>query len=84
MLALRHVTLLDQAGAVVWEEMVGQFGSPEREMLVASQSRAMAALQMREPRKPLPPQTTSFFFAAVVDMVANWRWVMCKDLRWRN
>lgn len=33
-------------------------------MLVTSQSRAIAALHMRLPRKPLPPQTTSFFFAA--------------------
>ena len=31
---------------------------------VTSHSRATAALQMRLPRKPLPPQTTSFFFTA--------------------
>lgn len=31
---------------------------------VTSQPRATADLQMREPKKPLPPATTSFFFAA--------------------
>lgn len=38
-------------------------------MLVTSQSLATAALQIRLPRKPLPPQTTNLFLAAVVDMV---------------
>ena len=33
-------------------------------MDVTSQPRATAYLQLREPRKPLPPQTTSFFAAA--------------------
>lgn len=33
-------------------------------MDVTSQPRATAYLQIREPRKPLPPQTTSFFAAA--------------------
>jgi hypothetical protein len=32
-------------------------------MEITSQLRATAALQMRLPRKPLPPQTTSFRFA---------------------
>ena len=36
MLARRHVTSLDQGGGVVWEETVGQEGSPERDMLVTS------------------------------------------------
>jgi hypothetical protein len=31
---------------------------------VTSQPRATADLQMREPKKPLPPATTSFFLAA--------------------
>lgn len=31
---------------------------------VTSHSRATAALQIRLPRNPLPPQTTSFFFTA--------------------
>lgn len=31
-----------------------------------SQSLATAALQIRLPRNPLPPHTTSFFFAATV------------------
>ena len=31
---------------------------------VTSHSRASAALQIRLPRNPLPPQTTSFFFTA--------------------
>lgn len=68
MFALRHVTLFDHGGALVWEETEGHEGSPERDMLVTSQLRATAALQIRLPRKPLPPQTTSFFFAAVEDM----------------
>lgn len=45
-------------------------GSPEREMEVTSQPRATANLQMREPRKPLPPQTTSFL-AAALDMMCG-------------
>lgn len=70
MLALRQVTDFDHGGAVWWEETDGQFGSPERLMLVTSQFRATAALHIRLPRKPLPPQTTSFFFAAAeVDIV---------------
>lgn len=44
-------------------------------MLVTSQLRATAALQILLPRNPLPPQTMSFFFAwveaAVVDMVGG-------------
>ena len=32
-------------------------------MDVTSQPRATAYLQIREPRKPLPPQTTSFLAA---------------------
>lgn len=67
MFALRHVTSFDHGGGEVCEETEGQLGSPERLMLVTSQLRATAALQMREPRKPLPPQTTSFFFAAAVE-----------------
>lgn len=67
------MTFSDQGGADWCEEMDGQSGVPEREMLVTSQLRATAALQMRLPRKPLPPQTMSFFFAvveaAVVDIV---------------
>lgn len=39
-------------------------------MDVTSQPRATACLQIREPRKPLPPQTTSFFAVA-------WDMVMC-------
>lgn len=35
-----------------------------------SQSLATAALQILLPRKPLPPHTTSFFFAAAADAVA--------------
>lgn len=68
MLALRQVTDWDQAGAVVWEETAGQEGSPERLMDTTSQSRATAALHILLPRKPFPPQTTSFFLAAVVAM----------------
>lgn len=68
MLALRQVTDWDQAGAVVWEETAGQEGSPERLMETTSQSRATAALHILLPRKPFPPQTTSFFLAAVVAM----------------
>ena len=37
-------------------------------MEVTSQSLATAALQILLPRNPLPPQTTSLFFAAAVDM----------------
>lgn len=40
-------------------------------MLVTSQSRATAALQMRLPRKPLPPQTTSFLLAAAEDIARH-------------
>lgn len=65
-MALCQVTDEDQAGAVVWAETDGQCGSPEREMEVTSQLFATAALQMRVPRKPLPPQTTSLRFKGVV------------------
>lgn len=34
-------------------------------MLVTCQPRAVAALHIRLPKNPLPPQTTSFVFAAV-------------------
>ena len=40
-------------------------------MLVTSQFLATAALHIRLPRKPLPPQTTSLFFAAPVDIAAS-------------
>ena len=49
--------------------MDGQAGSPERESEVTVQLRCAAARQMREPRKPVPPQTTSFFFAADIVVV---------------
>lgn len=38
--------------------------SPAYLIDVTSHPRATADLQMREPRKPLPPATTSFFLAA--------------------
>lgn len=38
---------------------------------VTFHSRATAALQIRLPRKPLPPHTTSFFFAAEVEAIAG-------------
>jgi hypothetical protein len=37
---------------------------------VTSQSRATAALQILLPRKPLPPQTTSFRFAVVAAAIS--------------
>lgn len=37
---------------------------------VTSQPLATAYLQILDPRKPLPPQTTSFLVTADVDMVA--------------
>lgn len=73
MFALRHVTLFDQAGAEVWEDTEGQCGSPDLETLVTSQSRATAALQIRLPRKPFPPNTSSFFLAAAVVAIARFR-----------
>ena len=46
--------------------MADQRGSPERESDVTAQFRAAAARQMREPRKPVPPQTTSFRLAVAM------------------
>lgn len=59
----------DMSTDVIWR--YGKSGCRTYLMLVTSQSRATAALQMRLPRKPLPPQTTSFFFATVEDIVVS-------------
>lgn len=50
--------------------IVAQSGDPERERDVTFQFRAVAAAQMREPRKPVPPQTTSFLGAVEVAILA--------------
>lgn len=63
-----QVTDLDHGGGSGEEETEDQLGSPERLIEVTSHPRATADLQIREPKKPLPPATTIFFFAAV-DMV---------------
>ena len=59
-----HDTLSDQSGGVCDEETEDQCGVPEREIEVTLQPLCAAALHIRLPKKPLPPHTTSFFFAA--------------------
>lgn len=75
-----QVTDVDQGGAVVSDETEDQVGSPDRLHLVSlnllnvsrvkylievtSQPLATADLQILDPRKPLPPATTSFFLTA--------------------
>lgn len=77
---LAHVTDVDQGGGAVSEVTAVHLGSPDRLkhgqynhshdwgklylIEVTSQPLATAALQMREPRKPFPPATTNFLFAA--------------------
>lgn len=39
---------------------------------VTSHPRATACLQIRDPKKPVPPQTTSFFKADMVVLVKKW------------
>lgn len=49
MLALTHLTSADQWGATGDEVTEDHVGSPEREIEVTCQPRAVAALQMRLP-----------------------------------
>ena len=75
-----HFTEEDQVGGVEEAVIDGQDGSPERLRLhqltvlllgrrvylieTTSHPRAMADLHIRDPKKPVPPATTSRFLAA--------------------
>jgi len=57
-------TFSDHSGGVCEEETEDQCGVPERDTEVTDHPLCAAALHIRLPKNPLPPHTTSFFFAA--------------------
>ena len=62
MSAFSHETFDAQDGAVDDEVIVFHVGCPEREIETTVQFLLAAARHIREPKKPVPPHTTSFFF----------------------